>query len=71
MIEHNVVVVGGVEYKAVKGEKDSCHGCAAYNNRRLCHDLGKCNGSLRGDRVDVKYKRHYRPKCDELQIKAI
>lgn len=69
MIEHNVVVVGGLEYKAVS--------CYRFNPCKGCHLMDAdcqavdCNESSRDDGSTVRFKRHYRPKHNELPIKVI
>lgn len=66
-IEHNVVVVGGLEYKAVKCDASKCSGCVGEHNDLLCGALYSCIGDSRVDGEDVKYKRHYRSTHKELQ----
>lgn len=67
MIEHNVVVTGGVEYKAVNG--NSCDGCA-FVRSTVCTRVS-CTDDARLDKESVIFKRHYRPKHNELPIKVI
>ena len=71
MIEHNVSLVGGVEYKAVKCNVAKCSGCVGEYDDILCGALDSCLGDGRADGEDVKYKRHYRPRHNELPIKVI
>ena len=72
MIEHNVVVVGGVEHKAVKaGFGGWCKRCSidkllGDDDCSVC-----CTPSDRSDDSNVVFKRHYRPKHNELPIKVI
>lgn len=67
MINHNVVVAGGVEYKAVNG--NSCDGCA-FVRTTVCRRVF-CTDDVRSDKQSVIFKRHYRPKHNELPIKVI
>ena len=67
MIEHNVVVVGGVEYKAVKNFSPRCGGCAGEDSM-ICGRLGACSEDERDDGVNVKYKVHYRHRHDEFIV---
>lgn len=62
-IEHNVVVVGGMDYKAVDG--NSCDGCALVNTT-ACTRVS-CTDDARADGKSVIFKRHYRPTHRELQ----
>lgn len=72
MIEHNVVVVGGVEYKAVEPiGKDSCQGCDLSDMKCLKLSGVHCTQNRRNDKSSVIFKRHYRPKHNELPIKVI
>ena len=70
MIEHNVVVVDGVEYKAVKSGASGCEGCAGVGYA-LCPKLGACGAGERADGENVRFKIHYRPRYNELPIKVI
>ena len=67
MIEHNVVVVDGVEYKAVKG--DCCDNCE-FVGTNSCEPV-PCTSVERNDGKHVIFKLHYRPKHNELPIKVI
>lgn len=73
MIEHNVVVVGGVEHKAVIGS--SSKGCSACTLNKYVDKFGDCHTDFvpedRYDRCNVIFKQHYRPKHNELPIKVI
>ena len=70
MIEHNVVVDGGVEHKAVLRPKfistSSCDVCSLRKTK--CHP---CTPIERYDGEQIIYKLHYRPKHNELPIKVI
>ncbi len=70
MIEHNVVVVDGLEYKAVI-EPDvsdvlSCEICSLNNKECM-----SCTKEERNDGLNVIFKRHYRPRHNELPIRVI
>jgi hypothetical protein len=56
-MEHNVIEIEGVEYKAVKGE--SCFNCQLQGTRN-CNFLIECTSSERSDKTHAVYKRHYR-----------
>lgn len=72
MIEHNVVVVGGVEYKAVEPiERGCCNGCDLSDIKCLILSGVHCTKNKRNDKRDVIFKRHYRPKHNEIPIKVI
>lgn len=68
-IEHNVVVVGGLEYKAViDAQAKGCSFCAL---ERHLDENGECDEPCvppsRNDKCNVIFKRHYRPTHKELQ----
>jgi len=68
MIDHNIVVVNGKEYKAVKHEYtglDLCSGCS-LKGVGVC-GITKCAGPERVDENNVIFKPHYRPKASELK----
>lgn len=68
-IEHNVVVVGGLEYKAVIAKfAQGCNECELYKHIDKFGDCDKsCTPVDRKDKSDVIFKRHYRPTQKELQ----
>lgn len=67
-IEHNVVVVGGIEFKAVNSVSVSCENCAGEKNSYHCLLLRQqCADHQRIDNTEVIFKRHYRPTHKELQ----
>lgn len=59
---HNIVVVDGQEYKAVKQVgSESCVGCSFFNGN--CETPGvPCMAMERDDATQVKYKPHYKLK---------
>ena len=61
---HNVIVVSGVEYKAVREASmdNRCHGCVADSYAVLCGLIHPCGANSREDHEDVRYKRHYKLK---------
>ena len=59
---HDVIVVGGIEYKAVEAE--DCNGCALDNSSR-CNETVKCCSDERSDCTSVSYKRHYKLKRND------
>lgn len=61
-IEHNVVVIGGLSYKAVEG--NSCDGCALINTND-CTRV-PCTDDARHDGKSVIFKHHHRPTHKEL-----
>lgn len=67
-IEHNVIVVSGMECKAVKSKSVmSCEDCCISN---ACVGLAMytgCTAGSRRDNTSVIFKRHYRPTHKELQ----
>lgn len=63
MIDHNIVVVNGKEYKAV-AEVIGCDGCAFYGHS--CAGI-KCTYDARSDGCSVIFKPNYRPKASELK----
>lgn len=70
MIEHNVVVVDGVEHKAVLRPRFiSTSLCDVCSLRRT--ECRPCTPIERRDGKQVIYKLHYRPKHNELPIKVI
>lgn len=58
---HNIVVVDGQEYKAVK-DKDYCFNCAGLVSDRLCTRLEPCLEDVRTDKSSAVYKPHYKLK---------
>lgn len=67
MINHNIVVVGGKEYKAVKDKNlESCDECVFGIKNIQCSEF-ECEGKARSDKQDVIFKPHYRPKASELK----
>ena len=58
-MEHNVIVVNGIEYKAV--ETVDCKGCA-LGKASLCDNTVKCCDYERSDRTNISFKRHYKLK---------
>lgn len=60
---HNVVVVDGEEYKAVKlvSEKLPCYGCSFSTSALECESDGApCTMGERADGEHVIYKPHYK-----------
>ena len=55
---HDVIVIGGIEYKAVSGNGSSCKGCA-LRGVGPCGIIN-CAEYERPDRVEAIYKRHYK-----------
>lgn len=68
-IEHNVFVVNGLEYKAVKAKSgQGCDDCELYKHVDKFGDCDKsCTPIDRKDKCNVIFKRHYRPTHKELQ----
>ena len=62
-IDHNVIVVNGMDYKAVDG--NGCDGCALVSTTACTR--APCTISDRADGSNVIFKRHYRPTHKELQ----
>jgi hypothetical protein len=64
-IKHNVVVVGGIQHKAVGVARGLCvSACELCSlNKTEC---SPCTPRERGDGYDVIFKRHYRPTHKEL-----
>ena len=54
---HNVIVVDGQEYKAVKDVNDNCDRCALIGTGSPC---GTCLKSERADNTSAVYKPHYK-----------
>lgn len=73
MIEHNVVSVGGIEHKAVMDvSSKGCSACALNDHLDENGDCDvKCVPTKRSDKCSVIFKRHYKPKHNEIPIKVI
>ena len=68
MINHNIVVLNGNEYKAVKPnhtDNDLCSGCA-IKGLGLCNKM-RCTPIERDDERSVIFKPHHRPNASELK----
>ena len=60
-MNHNVITVGGLEYKAVKSHGKSCPKCAFFG--LYCNDDNyACMAEERFDNEDVIFKRHIKLK---------
>lgn len=68
-----MVVVGGVEYKAViDSSKKGCSACALSGSMDKFGDCYiQCVPEDRCDRCNVIFKRHYRPKHDGCQLRCL
>ena len=56
-MNHDVIEIDGVQYKAV--EARGCKGCALDKSRN-CNVSVMCCSDERDDRTSVSYKRHYK-----------
>ena len=60
-MNHNVITVNGLEYKAVKTPSNSCRKCAFIDD--YCEsDKYACTESVRVDKESVIFKRHIKLK---------
>ena len=60
-MNHNVITVNGLEYKAVEGLTRRCDECALYE-LDCFDDKFACEKNTRDDGMDVIFKRHIKLK---------